>query len=495
MLCVLLLWLGLCTATMEVSLALAPHDPDKRWQPPDTKATLELRSSVNGVGAESVPQRTIMQCLGTMTLTRACHFENVYYNISGKRFIYFGPDGAASELYGEVKPGDPWLRLVRGFSAWRGSEMAKQFHMDWRGGEPLPPARQVVTYRQPLHLRCVMNMRSIGHLLRDNLAGLIALPLRFGRDPVAFDWVRWESSLRFGSWETESSAAIHYRGLLNNRPSVTWQEVLDKALAGAGPGVKYIQFSEVIAGQGPTDLATHLGSAQDNPDAHLYSNWAHMCEPFMFASMREVAYRNHGLKVPSVADLKPFVIFLDGKYGEKRHLTNAVELIPKLQAEFPGVRMEHIRISRYPLDKQLAYLSKATVVITNIGSRSFRLIYLPNGASVILVGPPEYEIKLPPKKRGAPWTKEKIGMPFQEMVSCWAYIGYVNMLQYHVTREEEVYRNKVWKSTKSARNTDIVLDEGKITALLRTALQRQNSSIAYQGSGTLAAYDAVDGRD
>ena len=55
-----------------------------------------------------------------------------------------------------------------------------------------------------------------------------------------------------------------------------------------------------------------------------------------------------------------------------------------------GVCMEHVQISTYPLKEQLQLLSQATVMVSNIGSRSFRLIYLPNGASTILVGPPEY---------------------------------------------------------------------------------------------------------
>ena len=55
-----------------------------------------------------------------------------------------------------------------------------------------------------------------------------------------------------------------------------------------------------------------------------------------------------------------------------------------------GVRMKHVEISVFPLQEQLTLLSKATVVVTNIGSRSFRLISLPNGAPTILVGPPEY---------------------------------------------------------------------------------------------------------
>eukprot|EP00892_Ulva_mutabilis_P006239 jgi/Ulvmu1/3988/UM183_0007.1 len=492
--CAVSLWLGL-SSVLGVSLAREFQDPEKRWQPSVT-TPLALRWHADaaesaGGQAEAALQRTVMHCLGTRTLTRACHFENVYYEIREHRFVYFGPAGATPELFGEVKPGEPWLRLMRGLVAWKGSEVEKQFHMDWRGGEPLPPAHEVVTYRQPLHLRATMNTRSIGHLLRDNLAALIDLPIRFGRDPVDFDWVRWESDNKRSKWRREHNTAKHYRGLLNNRPSVTWQEVLDQALAGARRGVKYIQFSEIIGGQGPADLATQLGNAREHPNDKDYAEWAHTCQPAMFANMREVAYRNYGLKVASAAELDPFVLFLDGKPTDKRHLTNADDLIPKLQQKFPGVRMEHVQISDYPLEKQLDYLSKATVVVTNIGSRSFRLIYLPNGASVILVGPPEYAIKLPPRKQGSPWTVETIEMPFQEIVSCWAYIGYVQMLQYHVQSEAEVFRNKVWRSWKNARDTDIVLDEGKLSNMLRIALQRLASGGAYQGSGTLGSYDSA----
>eukprot|EP00892_Ulva_mutabilis_P012456 jgi/Ulvmu1/9583/UM054_0013.1 len=359
--------------------------------------------------------------------------------------------------------------------------------MDWRGGEPLPPARQVVTYRQPLHLRGAMNTRSIGHLLRDNLMGLVDLPMRFGRDPVDFDWVRWESEATRSKWRKEHHTAKHYRGLLNKRPSVTWEEVLDAALAGARRGVKYIQFSEVVGGMGPVDITTHVGKMKVKPDSRTLSAWAHMCAPFPFSAMRDVAYRLHGLQVASAPDLEPFVLFLDGQPKEKRHLTNADAIIPSLKKQFPGVRMEHVQISKHPLQKQLELLSQATVAISNIGSRSFRLIYLPNGATTILVGPPEYEFKVPPKEKGAPVTKDKVPMPFQEIDSCWGYIGYVNMLQYHVTREEEVHRFTPWKSWKNARDTDIVLDEGKVADLLRTALHRTRNSVSYHGAGTLAA--------
>ena len=82
---------------------------------------------------------------------------------------------------------------------------------------------------------------------------------------------------------------------------------------------------------------------------------------------------------------------------------------------------------------------------------------------------------------------EAVPTPFQEIDSCWGYIGYVNILQYHVQREEEVVRKTEWKSWRAARNADIVLDESKLAALLRVALQRPNGRKPFQGAATLAA--------
>lgn len=43
------------------------------------------------------------------------------------------------------------------------------------------------------------------------------------------------------------------------------------------------------------------------------------------------------VQVASVADLEPFVLFMDGRRGEKRFLANADEVIPQLQETFPGM--------------------------------------------------------------------------------------------------------------------------------------------------------------
>lgn len=59
-------------------------------------------------------ERTLMQCLGTQTMTRACHFENVYYDLNTSRFVHYGVAGATPGMFGDdYRPEDPWLRLVR----------------------------------------------------------------------------------------------------------------------------------------------------------------------------------------------------------------------------------------------------------------------------------------------------------------------------------------------------------------------------------------------
>lgn len=58
--------------------------------------------------------RTYMQCLGTQTMTRACHFQNVYYELKTSRFVHYGVAGARPSVFGDAhRQNEPWLRLVR----------------------------------------------------------------------------------------------------------------------------------------------------------------------------------------------------------------------------------------------------------------------------------------------------------------------------------------------------------------------------------------------
>ena len=70
--------------------------------------------SSNQLDVEAGARRTRMQCLGSQTLTRACHFEDVYYDLRSSRFVHYGIEGATPDVFGDdQKRGEPWLRLVR----------------------------------------------------------------------------------------------------------------------------------------------------------------------------------------------------------------------------------------------------------------------------------------------------------------------------------------------------------------------------------------------
>lgn len=64
--------------------------------------------------------------------------------------------------------------------------------------------------------------------------------------------------------------------------------------------VQYVRFREMIAGTGTSDVAVHMGGLGQMPSTHVLSSWAHLCHPFPFTEMREVAYRNFDMTVRSI---------------------------------------------------------------------------------------------------------------------------------------------------------------------------------------------------
>lgn len=114
------LWRPLWTSTSDgASAASRAVQASTDEQPPWAGRPGQAGSAAdddNGAEGEvdDRPARTYMRCLGTTTATRACHFQDVYYDINSKHFIYYGPEGAEAEVFGQpVKAGDPWLRLIR----------------------------------------------------------------------------------------------------------------------------------------------------------------------------------------------------------------------------------------------------------------------------------------------------------------------------------------------------------------------------------------------
>lgn len=62
-------------------------------------------------------------------------------------------------------------------------------------------------------------------------------------------------------------------------------------------GVKYVRFAEIIAGQGPVDMMSHVHHYSEAVSQATLAQWAHICSPYPFTTMRSIAYRNLGMEV------------------------------------------------------------------------------------------------------------------------------------------------------------------------------------------------------
>jgi hypothetical protein len=54
----------------------------------------------------------------------------------------------------------------------------------------------------------------------------------------------------------------------------------------------------------------------------------------------------------------------------------------RLQVQYPQLKVEYQAGREQELLTQLQWLSRTSIVVTNIGSSSFRMIYVPDGAQV-----------------------------------------------------------------------------------------------------------------
>jgi len=61
------------------------------------------------------------------------------------------------------------------------------------------------------------------------------------------------------------------------------------AVLGRCAGIRYIQLAEVIAGQGPADIRSQVQTLTSPVTNETLAAWAHMCDPFSFTAMRQVA--------------------------------------------------------------------------------------------------------------------------------------------------------------------------------------------------------------
>ena len=111
---------------------------------------------------------------------------------------------------------------------------------------------------------------------------------------------------------------------------------------------------------------------------------AHACKAARFAAMRD-----HALRINSIAPRPPprpsdriLMSFLLKPDTDKRQLLVPPAVLVAIRNGFPQIDVELHTAMLEDEVVQLDWLSRTDILVTNVGSASFRMIYLPDGAQV-----------------------------------------------------------------------------------------------------------------
>jgi hypothetical protein len=141
---------------------------------------------------------------------------------------------------------------------------------------------------------------------------------------------------------------------------------------------RYILWHDVIAGWAGIDFDPNnqpVGSA--------------LCSAGRFKPLRQAAYEAYSISPLPVNKLDRTRITILGKSEqETRQFLEVDKAIAALTKSFLEVEVTYVEMMDMPPSKQAKILSETSVLITAVGSASFRLLLLPDGAAVVLVGAP-----------------------------------------------------------------------------------------------------------
>lgn len=159
------------------------------------------------------------------------------------------------------------------------------------------------------------------------------------------------------------------------------------------------------------------------------------CSSAAVQAMRDRAYALANLThTPAGSQQPPSVLFIDKSPREKRRVLNVRQVAAELQHLFPGSRVSVDTMRYTKPEEQLRTLSETAVLVANIGSASFRLLFLPDDAHVVLVGSVQ-RAQSTRRARGACHSEACV---FRELDACWARLRHLTVHRYHVAPEDAV---------------------------------------------------------
>lgn len=99
------------------------------------------------------------------------------------------------------------------------------------GTGPPPPATQLCNVQTPVHLRYEypLGTQSIGHLLRDNYHGLVAIPMQFGMNASDFMWTMWPRDSGNNYQELTHVMTKYNKLIMDHRPR-KWRDLQSQCL-------------------------------------------------------------------------------------------------------------------------------------------------------------------------------------------------------------------------------------------------------------------------
>ena len=108
-----------------------------------------------------------------------------------------------------------------------------------------------------------------------------------------------------------------------------------------------------------------------------------ICERSSFRDLRDLAYALNGVAhVPAPQQPRLVISFIYKQPGDKRRMLLDDAVLRALQRRYPQAEVAVHDYMLESADAQLAWLSRTSILVTNVGSPSFRLLFLPDGAQV-----------------------------------------------------------------------------------------------------------------
>lgn len=105
------------------------------------------------------------------------------------------------------------------------------------------------------------------------------------------------------------------------------------------------------------------------------------CRTARFREQRTLAYTLAGIKhVPAHQPKRAVLSVIWKGPSERQRLFIPQDVLDLIDNRFPDIDIEMHDVVRESADAQMAWLARTSILLTNVGSASHRLIYLPDGA-------------------------------------------------------------------------------------------------------------------